>query len=198
MALVDMSIDFDTREVDSMFSSFERQVPFATSVALNDTAKDVKKAVQVGMEKQLDRPTPFTKRGIFIKRSSKRDLVAIVSLMDLQVGYLLPNIVGGAGHIDKRFMRSPKNIKLNKFGNIPRTRIAVLLKRKDVFRQVIKGIDGIWQRNRQGLKLLVRLDTKAPTYKRIFNYWDVAHTEAIRKFPSNFDRALSKAIATAR
>ena len=43
-----------------------KQVPFAAALGLTNTAKKVMKVEQRMMVKQLDRPTPFTVRGIRI------------------------------------------------------------------------------------------------------------------------------------
>jgi hypothetical protein len=62
-----------------------RQLPFATSKALNETAKLVQTSVQESLAKSFDRPTPFVLKSIFIKYSNKQNLQAVVFLRDQQL-----------------------------------------------------------------------------------------------------------------
>lgn len=55
-----------------------RQLPFAISRTLNDTAADVRKAEVAAMQRVFDRPTPFTLSAFQIKPSTKDNLVAVV------------------------------------------------------------------------------------------------------------------------
>ena len=53
----------------------KKQVPFAAALGLTNTAKRLAKTEQRMMVKQLDRPTPFTVRGIRWQRANKADYV---------------------------------------------------------------------------------------------------------------------------
>lgn len=55
-----------------------RQVPYATAMALNDTAQDILDDVQNRMEIVFDRPTRFTKNAFMVWRANKRTLEAKV------------------------------------------------------------------------------------------------------------------------
>jgi ribosome biogenesis protein Nip4 len=68
-----------------------RQVPFATSKALNETAKLVQSQVVAELKSRLDRPTPFVLKSIFIKYSNKQNLRAEVYLRNTQIGGKNPN-----------------------------------------------------------------------------------------------------------
>lgn len=57
----------------------QRQVPFAASRSINEMAKRVEGKTYDELRK-LDRPTPYTMRALAIKRSTKRDLTAIVGI----------------------------------------------------------------------------------------------------------------------
>jgi hypothetical protein len=63
-----------------------RQIPFALSVALNQTAKDLRTATYAEMRAKFDRPTPHTLRSLFIDPSSKQNLEAHVFLKDRSAG----------------------------------------------------------------------------------------------------------------
>ncbi len=59
-----------------------RQLPFATSKALNETAKKVQAEVQQSLANNFDRVTPFVLKSIFIKYSNKQKLESVVYLRD--------------------------------------------------------------------------------------------------------------------
>lgn len=79
----------------------KRQLPFATSVALNRTAADVKAAEVKAMKADFDRPTRFTLNSLFIKPAKKNRLEAIVWVKDYAskavppTRWLLPEVMGG-------------------------------------------------------------------------------------------------------
>jgi hypothetical protein len=97
-----------------------KQVRFAAAAALTRTAKAVKDAMPAALDSDLDRPTPFTKRGMFIKPARRDDLTAVVGFMDRQASYLKYQIAGGTRTPTARGIKLPGNIELNSFGNIPK------------------------------------------------------------------------------
>jgi hypothetical protein len=98
----------------------QKQVKFAAAVALTRTAGKVRDAMPAVMERELDRPTSFTKRGMFVKPARRDDLQAVVGFMDRQAGYLKYQIAGGTRTPTSRGIKLPGNITLNSFGNIPK------------------------------------------------------------------------------
>lgn len=98
----------------------EKQVRYATAVALTRTATQIKAALPAELDRVLDRPTPFTKRGIYLKAARRDSLTAEVGFMDLQASYLGLQITGGVRQPTARGIRLPGNVELNAFGNIPK------------------------------------------------------------------------------
>lgn len=101
-------------------ANLQKQTRFATAVALTRTARAVKDAMPAAMERELDRPTSFTKRGLYVKGASPARLVAEVGFMDRQASYLKYQIAGGTRTPTARGIKLPGNITLNSFGNIPK------------------------------------------------------------------------------
>ena len=65
--LLVLSFEAEFRTLERALTSLERrQLPFAVSQALNDTAKDVQRAMQNEINNKVDRPTPFTRRAVFV------------------------------------------------------------------------------------------------------------------------------------
>lgn len=106
--------------VKAALAQQQKQVRFAGAVALTRTAYAVKAAMPAALEQDLDRPTPFTKRGIFVRSANKDNLTAVVGFLDRQASYLKYQIVGGTRRPGPRGIKLPGNIELNAFGNIPK------------------------------------------------------------------------------
>lgn len=104
----------------AFLAGMKKQVKFAASVALTRTAGKVRDAMPDVMDRELDRPTPFTKRGMFVQRATPATLTATVGFMDRQAGYLKYQIAGGTRTPTARGIKLPGNIVLNSFGNIPK------------------------------------------------------------------------------
>ena len=109
--------------IDSVIANLtgqQRQVAYATAVALTRTASAIKDALPGELERVFDRPTPFTKRGIYLKAARRDTLTAEVGFMTRQASYLRIQTEGGTRQPTTRGIRLPGNIELNAFGNIPR------------------------------------------------------------------------------
>ena len=104
----------------------QKQVDFAIAQALTKTAKAIKEALPAELDKVFDRPTPFTKRGTYLKIATRDNLVAEVGFRDIQAKYLKLQAEGGTYNPGEAGIRLPGNIQLNTFGNIPRGMIAKL------------------------------------------------------------------------
>ena len=108
-----------------------KQVAFATAKALTDTAGQIREAIPSALEQQLDRPTEFTKRGVFVRPARRDNLAAVVGFMDRQAEYLKYQIAGGDRAPNKQRLRLPSNIVLDQFGNLPKDTIARLIAAAD-------------------------------------------------------------------
>jgi len=180
----------------------KRQIPFATSLALNKTAVEVKEKEQLTMRRDLDNPTPTTVKAIRVKRSTKRNLTAIIFILPAVARFLNYQIDGGTRPPRGRTEAVPVSIRLNQYGNIIGRRqgkIAKLLARVDTFSGRVRGIPGIWQRQKSSgrLKLLVAYENKT-RYRIRWRFYAIANREAIKTWPAAFRRSLQTAIATIR
>jgi hypothetical protein len=141
-----ITIQVDTKEVTRLLNDIQRkQIPFATSVALNKTAQDVQTSLVSAMG-VFDRPKPFTLRGVYVSRSTKANLTATIGLKTRDKGgpvseYLSANITGG-GRVDKRSeillrnagilpagmqTRPGPDAKLDAYGNMSRGQIVKII-----------------------------------------------------------------------
>jgi len=54
------------------------QIPFAMALTLTRTVQSAQRSEKIAMNRQLDRPTPFTLRGVAIERATKSNWEARV------------------------------------------------------------------------------------------------------------------------
>lgn len=206
-----ISVKSNIADVTKRLSKIQRkQIPFATSVALNDTAFGLQKEIKRQMPQKLDRPTPWTISGVQVKKSTKKNLTAVVYMAGAdglpkqnadRNKYIKYQVNGGTRTPKKSKIPVPytKNMKLNKYGNMPRNKVKSLVARPDVFVGNVKGVEGIWQRNKRNdsIKLLVAFEPVAHYSKRLpFNR--IGEGFSMNKFTPNFTRALVRALASAR
>lgn len=201
---MEVSFAANFREVERDPSDFaRRQLPFATSRALNDTAEAIRKNTDAALGKRLDKPTPFTRRGLLVLRSSKGRLWADVLFKDIQAAYLRWQEQGGDRPPKGKAIPVPVTIPRNAFGNMARGAVKRAAGRPDVFAGRPGGgrlAAGLWQRlgnGGRGLRLLVAFEPSAH-YAPRFDFTRDAERTARAFLPIAFERALVRALATAR
>lgn len=115
----------------------QNQIPFATSLTINNLAFSVKKDIDQQLLTKLDRPTRFTTRSIEVKKSDKRNLTATVKVKDnfkqdqilkhlfqgkIRRGKSLEGALVSMGVLPKgKYIVPGKYAPLDSFGNIKRT-----------------------------------------------------------------------------
>ncbi len=167
--VVSLNIKVDIKRATRRLNDIEnRQIPFATALAMTLTVKDAQKEITSEIPRAFDRPTRQTKTSVRAITASKRDwpnLTASVAIKDeFFTGvpaekWLKAETRGGArrhtrferalissGHMPSGMYAVPaKRFRLNRFGNVPKgwhTRI---------LSQIRSGIDPT-QYRRQGDK----------------------------------------------
>lgn len=182
-----------------------KQIPYAGMVALNNVAFKIRAAEQEAMDKHLANPTPFTRRGVRVKKASKKHLVARVFIAPIQAGYLKYEVDGGTRTPKKRALVIPAMQKVNKYGNMPKGTIKRLLKNPKVFSGVPRGKGnrpaGIYKRmgskrNRK-LRLMIRYHQKA-TYRKQLPFYETAARTAQLHFQREYAKAMDRALRTAK
>lgn len=98
-----ITISTNIPEVRAAMDKAKSQVPFALSVALNNTAEKAKRAVQAEMPRVFDRPTPWVINSLRVKRSTKTRLEADLDFKDRNSAessrtMVEPHVYGGKRH----------------------------------------------------------------------------------------------------
>lgn len=153
------SVKADVAEVLKYLDDVQRkQVPFATALALNKTARVTRDRIRRDMPKYLDQPTAFTVRGVLSGGrghvATKRNLTAEVWIRDEAskgtppIKYLAPQIYGGGrkqksserqlkkrGKLDSGYMVPARHLR-NARGNITKGKMTQILSAVQGFTEV--------------------------------------------------------------
>ena len=213
-----MSVKADTKRLTRYLTFQRKQIPFATSKALNDVAFDCRSSIQKSLPRRLDRPTKGIISSVQVEKSKKKNLVATVGFAGL--GFRTTNwgespakimrmhIKGGIRTPRGKAIAVPiaRNLKLNKFGNIPRTKIKTLLAKSDkYFSGTPKGRDaGVYERikpkkKKPGkLKMLISWETVTQYQGGRFPLKKIVELTIRNKYHKRFEAALKFALRTAR
>lgn len=193
-----INIQADLKTAEKFLDKLQhRQIPFATSLALNAAAVKIQRFEKSKIRADLEDPTPQVQKSIRVKRSSKRDLQAAVFILPAIAKFLKYSIDGGSRAPRGRVEAVPVNARLNRYGNIPGRRqgkIAKLLQRPDTFVGTIRGVTGIWKRgkSKNSVSLLFAF-YRSTTYRSRFPFFRYAESTLDRVWVAEFRRALARA-----
>ncbi|TKI02884.1 hypothetical protein [Martelella alba] len=210
------------RDLSRQLQSLQRQIPYAMARALTSTARQIQEAEKVKMQRVLQSPTPFTVNAVGSIGARKDNLVAKVFVRNIAAAYLEPFEFGGVHKLNSQALLNPKDIRLNKYGNLTKNKLAQLKARRDVFIGTVDGVNGVWQRvkvkagrkgkkrlprsakgtrrersNTTKLRLLIRFGNALPVQEHL-GYMKTAQTMADRRMPGEMSKALDEAMRTAR
>lgn len=209
-------------DLANQLRTIRKQIPFATAQALTSTARKIENAQKVALQRNLESPTPFTVNSIKSRGARKSDLRAKVFVMNIGAEYLTPFEEGGVHKLNGSALLNPKNIKLNKYGNLPRNKLSSLKAKDNTFIGDVGGVNGVWQRKKvkkgkkgrkriqrspngtrkdrkkqPAPKLLIRFGDALPV-QPVLGYHDRAQRMAQALLPREISRALEEAIRTAK
>lgn len=214
---INLNVSANIKEVAKQLSRRQqRQIPFATSLALNDLAFNISRKE---MPKFADRifqggAVSFTKRGFKFIKSNKRKgsanyLTAFVFIDKLQGAYMKFQVDGGTRLPKRKAILVPTNkLRLNKFGNITRsTRARIINDKTKYFKGIPKGRfgeanEGIWERtgDNKGIRMVAKYTDRA-NYRKKFPFPEIVDrlvNNRRKGFRSRFESRLKQALATAR
>jgi len=219
--VIALDIRGELKPLQRAFVGFRaKQVPFATSLALNSLGRRVQAAETKDVANTFDSPTPFTQKAFRMEVATKSRPKVLIAAKDIQAAYLEPYVVGGSRYLGaKRAMLAPRGVRLNQYGNLPRAKLATLKGKPGIFIGPVttkagKVINGVWQRagaksGRRGrgpraqakppggLKLLIQFEDTTPVTKRL-DFYGRARKAVARYAAADFGAAMRRALATKR
>ena len=210
---VEVNIKSNVKEFKKGLTGVQKkQIPFATSVALNKTgvlvlvglgrtaAKTFEGGATASTLRALKPPKGLKGTRHNIKFSTKKDLTTEIFLPAWASKYLKYQIDGGLRKTPGKGTGVPtRNKKLNKFGNIP-GRSSGLIKGKKQFFANIKGTEGVWERYGTGgrnVRLLIAFE-KDTNYRPKFSYYGTARKMVRVHFKRKMKIELAKALRNAK
>ena len=208
------------RDLSRQLKQLQKQIPFATAQAMTSVVRDIAAAQKVALGRKLESPTPFTVNSVGSAGARKNNLRAKVFVRDVAAEYLEPFEFGGEHKLNSQALLNPKNIKLNKYGNMPRNKLSQLKAKPNVFVGEVNGVDAVWQRRKpkkakkkrarrsangtrrpkrkqRAPKLLVRFGDALPVTP-VLGYMDRSRAMAEALMPAALSRAIADAIKTAK
>lgn len=186
-------------DLSNQLRTLRKQIPFATAQAMTAVVRKIEDAQKVAMQRNLDNPTPFTVKSVKSRGARKSDLKAKVFVMNTAAAYLEPFETGGVHKLNGSALLNPKDIKLNKYGNLPRNKLFSLKSKENTFIGDIGGVNGVWQRKKvkkgkKGRKRLQRSPNgtrrdrkKLPIPKLLIRFGDALPVEPVLGYQ---DRAM--------
>lgn len=198
--MIKINVSADVSRLTAHLRSIEqKQIPFATAQALTAVAKHAQASVTVQLPSIFDRPTPFTMRAIASTSARKSDLTATVFVRPMQARYLELEETGGfRTSATGKSLPEPIAIPVNKFGNIPRNKIAQLATKPNYFIGTIGSVRGLYQRSKNGpLKLMARF-VAGWSIKPKFKFAERVTVDVRKTIPAAMRQAIDKALTTAR
>ena len=176
----------------------KEQIPFATSNAINMTLFQLRKEMSKQTTKHLDRPTPFTQKGFVVDKAKKTTLRGILFIKDIVASYLKFQIDGGTRSTGKNIpIPYTPNARLNKFGNIVGKRSG-LIKKSNQYIGEVKGINGVWERQKNGEQKLIIGFKRSVEYRPRFPFYTIAANFTKNMFDRNFTKAFVRAVRSSR
>jgi hypothetical protein len=209
-----IGVQSDLKELTKKLTNIQRrQIPFAVSQSINNTLFDAMAETKKQLTMVLDRPTPFTIKGMIVVKSKKGNLEGSVGFKPKQAEYMRYQIEGGTRHPKGRSIPiATNNIKLNKYGNLSKNKISTFLAdKKRYFSGVPNGKNftdadaGIWKRmgttGKSKGKAKIRKEISyhpVANYKPRFPFKKIVAGVVKRNFPGHFSRNLDNALRTAK
>jgi len=180
-----VKIETNIKPVMKQFVKFQKvDIPNITRIAINETAVRVKEIEQAGMKKHLDKPRKQTINALFVQFARRNKLEATITYRDWAQSFMKLQIFGGIRKVTNTAVPTV-NARLNQYGNIPGRKAGVVKGKQ--FKATIDGIYGVWQRNKNGLKIIHRFETN-PKYESRFPFHRIGLKAIRHTWPRKFKK----------
>jgi hypothetical protein len=205
-----ISVKSNVKDVERYLSKTQkRYLPRAIEFSLNETVFLTRKKMLNDMGKYIDRPTPYTKKGLqYLKADARK------ANLTSWIGFVSPSFgkkpKGGAMILPSEYMklltyggtRQPRkskigvpteHLKLNKYGNIGKGKIKTILNKPKTFQATIKGNPGIWERygskRNPKIRMLIGWESKTD-YDAIYPFSKQVSTGVNKFYKKSFSKFL--------
>lgn len=212
-----MRIKVDVSEATKYLNSIAaKQLPFATSLAINETAKRVQEAQREEVKKHMKIRRPWVLQGVKIIAWARKNMLSAIITIDAERDFLAKFEDGGMkrprgehiavpdsvrrtkADIVSRGQR-PKSFNFREAGSGPEAKILKGNRRTFIIERP-DGSGGIYQRYGKGANAIRRLYsfTSDALIHPILHFHDTAKRVVPQVFATEFRKAFERAMATAR
>lgn len=170
--------------------TLRKKAPMAIKKGLDRGAFDVRALERGSMVRQLDRPTPFTRRGVAVRKAQVRNLTAYIYILPIQAEYLRYQIKGGTSYRKK--VVPARSWPKNAYGNLARG----VTSQKNVIKNRFRGRRTYWKIQNKATQNRVDMIGFVPfkrSYRKRWDYYGVGAAAARRHVPIKVSRELQKA-----
>lgn len=223
--MIGFNVTSNIDQVLGFTASMHPQFRFALSLGMNTTIRKGRDAAVAALDRQIDKPTPFTRQGFFLVPARKDTLSATVGIKDKQAEYLVYQVQGGSRSPKNVALRLPAAVQLNEYGNLPAGVIKQLIARAQAGKRATKGqakrfgvsreLDlfygdpgdgrpaGIYKRvvisgTKHQLIPIVVFPRRRASYSKRYDFFGAVDQVVRREFPAEARAAWARAIATAK
>lgn len=212
--MIQIKIKADTKQVKRFLRNVQiKQIPFATARAITLTLNVAQRDVLRQLDKDIDRPTPFTRRAFRVDGAKKDTLTGRLYAQRKQNEYLRWAIFGGVrlpkgqAFALRPAKPGPKGIRLNRYGNVPKGQQARAQLARGAFSATIGGVAGIWKapgktksgKLRKGSRMqLVLAYERQAVYRPRYRFFERGQNSIRVNWPRIFNKSFRDAIRTAR
>ena len=221
-----LSITTDTSgltKAQRFLGAYKNQLPFAASVALNQTARQVQQAYKAETGRSFFKPVAFTRNAFRYDKSSKTNLIATVypakdrSYLNTQIfggtrrwkDYegLIRGLAASSGNPLPSRKLYPTRIAQNAAGNPKRRLFGELQSRLSTTDRggfmigTPRGgnrTPGVYRRSRGKLVPYFLVSDREPNYSKRFPFEKLGNDTVRRVYTTHLSRALDRALASAR
>lgn len=175
----------------------QKQVPFATALALTRTAALTQDAIREDLPRHFTIRSTWISKGIRATRAKKSRLVAEVGSRD---AFMARQVFGGVKEsVDGGLVAVPREIRKTPEQRTTRARWPgrLLSKRNHFIAPLPSGDLGVFRRMRSGLRLLYVL-TDSVEVERRWPFFELAWAEIHREWPHQQIKAMIDALKTSR
>ena len=187
---VSLDVTSNIKQEISFLNRLQSGFQTAQREALNDTGFQLRRDLVKSLETDLDKPTPYTKRGISIQKATRNDLTTSVFVLPDQAEYLIRQVIPQTRQPFSEYIIVPtEGSRRNQYGNL--TRAA----RRKLFNRSINNIyergDTVYVRSKRSGQLLAVLVRRTRYTVRRWKFYEHAERSATRNFPFYLNRRLS-------
>lgn len=197
--MLKLSMKAAIKPVIDSIKKAEKQISFGAARTLTGAAFAAQKDTKAHLAQKLILRNSWLQRNVWVERATPKKLESRVGFTKrVEWAGILEE--GGTRKPRGRNIAVPQAVRKSEKSKVPkRLRPRELMGRKDVFRKVINGIDGIWQTlpNRK-LKLLYNFTPTAQYEPRKINFRGIASTAAYKHINRNLSKNIDAAMKSAK